>query len=160
MIGIVVVSHSPALAAAAVELALEMVHGRRTGDRGRGRGRRWPRHGCHRGRRRRWTRAASPDGVLVLMDLGSAVLSAELALELVGARRTPVRLSSAPLVEGLVAAVVRAAGGADLDGRGARGRGGPGAQGPALAEHAAQQATTPHQARGPCARPNRTPRSG
>src|SRR5262245_47138891 len=59
-------------------------------------------------------RAASPDGVLVLMDLGSAVLSAELSLEL-SAPTYPVRLSSAPLVEGLVAAVVRAAGGADLE---------------------------------------------
>src|SRR4051794_2768252 len=59
-------------------------------------------------------RAASPDGVLVLMDLGSAVLSTELALELT-APAYPIRLSSAPLVEGLVAAVVRAAGGADLD---------------------------------------------
>lgn len=56
------------------------------------------------------------DGVLVLMDLGSAVLSAEMALELVepdlAAR---VRLSPAPLVEGLVAAVVTAGTGADLD---------------------------------------------
>ena len=57
-----------------------------------------------------------PDGVLVLLDLGSAVLSAELAVELlppgVGDR---VRLSAAPLVEGLVAALVLAATGADLD---------------------------------------------
>src|SRR4051794_30893589 len=59
-------------------------------------------------------RAASPDGVLVLMDLGSAVLSAELSLEL-STPAYPVRLSPAPLVEGLVAAVVRAAGGADLE---------------------------------------------
>jgi phosphotransferase system HPr (HPr) family protein len=59
-------------------------------------------------------RAASPDGVLVLMDLGSAVLSAELALELTAADDR-VRLCPAPLVEGLVAALVRAAGGADLD---------------------------------------------
>ncbi|GAB6898229.1 hypothetical protein JCM9957A_13190 [Kineosporia succinea] len=50
-------------------------------------------------------------GVLVLMDLGSAVLSAELALEFV---EVPDRvlLCSAPLVEGLVAAVVTAASGA------------------------------------------------
>ncbi|GGA61657.1 hypothetical protein GCM10011490_09940 [Pseudoclavibacter endophyticus] len=55
-----------------------------------------------------------PDGVLVLMDLGSAVLSAEMALEFAEAAGE-VRLSPAPLVEGLVAAVVRAAGGASLD---------------------------------------------
>ncbi|WP_026343336.1 phosphoenolpyruvate--protein phosphotransferase [Nocardia sp. BMG111209] len=57
--------------------------------------------------------ADTGDGVLVLMDLGSAVLSAELALELL---ETPheVRLCAAPIVEGLVAAAVAAAGGADL----------------------------------------------
>lgn len=58
---------------------------------------------------------ASPDGVLVLMDLGSAVLSAELALEFAGDVGGEVRLSTAPVVEGLLAAVVRAAGGASLD---------------------------------------------
>jgi phosphotransferase system HPr (HPr) family protein len=49
------------------------------------------------------------------MDLGSAVLSAELALELAGDVGGEVRLSPAPVVEGLLAAVVRAAGGATLD---------------------------------------------
>jgi phosphotransferase system HPr (HPr) family protein len=61
------------------------------------------------------TEVASPDGVLVLMDLGSAVLSAELALEFAGDVGGEVRLSSAPVVEGLLAAVVRASGGATLD---------------------------------------------
>jgi phosphotransferase system HPr (HPr) family protein len=113
MIGIVVVSHSPALAAAAVELADEMVHGAgpviavAAGAAG-GFGTDATEVSAA------LERAASPDGVLVLMDLGSAVLSAELSLEL-GAPSYPVRLSAAPLVEGLVAAVVRAAGGADLD---------------------------------------------
>ena len=51
-------------------------------------------------------KAASPDGVLVLMDLGSAVLSAELGARARAARTAPVRLCPAPLVEGLVAAVV------------------------------------------------------
>ncbi len=51
----------------------------------------------------------SDDGVLVLMDLGSAVLSAELALELLdGDRRHGVLLTAAPLVEGAVAAAVTA----------------------------------------------------
>ena len=62
------------------------------------------------------TTADSPDGVLVLLDLGSAVLSAELALEFVDPELAErVRLSSAPLVEGLVAAVVTASTGASLD---------------------------------------------
>ena len=62
------------------------------------------------------TAVDGPDGVLVLLDLGSAVLSAEMALELVDPElHDRVRLSPAPLVEGLVAAVVLAAGGASLD---------------------------------------------
>src|SRR5918995_1066701 len=57
---------------------------------------------------------ATPDGVLVLMDLGSAILSAGMALEFVTAE-VPVRLSEAPFVEGLIAAVVVAGSGASLD---------------------------------------------
>ncbi|WEK62456.1 MAG: phosphoenolpyruvate--protein phosphotransferase [Candidatus Microbacterium colombiense] len=58
--------------------------------------------------------ASDCDGVLVLMDLGSAVLSAELALEL-RMSDVPVRLAPAPFVEGLLAAVVSAAAGGTLD---------------------------------------------
>lgn len=54
-------------------------------------------------------------GVLVLMDLGSAVLSSETALELVTDElRERVQLSPAPFVEGAVAAAVAAAGGDNL----------------------------------------------
>src|SRR3954451_1751879 len=62
-------------------------------------------------------RAAGPDGVLVLMDLGSAVITAEMAAEMVAAERGDVRvvLSDAPLVEGAVAAAARAGAGAPLD---------------------------------------------
>ena len=60
------------------------------------------------------TEVSSPEGVLVMMDLGSAVMSAEMALEFLEDPDVPVRLSSAPFVEGLMAAVVRAAGGAAL----------------------------------------------
>ena len=61
-------------------------------------------------------RAMSADGVLVLMDLGSALMSAEFAVEMLGDDAGgPVRLSGAPLVEGAVAAAVAAAGGASLD---------------------------------------------
>src|SRR2546423_13977454 len=59
-------------------------------------------------------RAMSDDGVLVLMDLGSALMSAEMAVEmLAGSGR--VRLSEAPLVEGAVAAAASARGGASLE---------------------------------------------
>ncbi|MGP0072827.1 MAG: phosphoenolpyruvate--protein phosphotransferase [Bryobacteraceae bacterium] len=58
----------------------------------------------------------SEDGVLVLMDLGSAVLSAETALDLLPQdKRSRVHLCSAPLVEGAVAAVSQAAAGAGLE---------------------------------------------
>jgi len=50
-----------------------------------------------------------PDGVLVLLDLGSAILSAEMALEMLSdEQRERVRLSYAPLVEGAVAAALEA----------------------------------------------------
>ncbi|MCL2795629.1 MAG: dihydroxyacetone kinase phosphoryl donor subunit DhaM [Microbacteriaceae bacterium] len=114
MIGIVVVSHSPALARAAVELAAQMA-----GDSGlavevaAG--------GPDGGLGTDATAVASaidavatPEGVLVFVDLGSAILSADLALEL-RMSDAPVRVTSAPLVEGLVAAVVAAAGGAALE---------------------------------------------
>ncbi len=120
MIGIVVVSHSRALARAAISLASEMA----AGDGG-------PpvRVAAGLDEETLGTDATAVaeaieevaatdgvDGVLVLLDLGSAVLSAEMALELVEpdvAER--VRLCGAPLVEGLVAAVVSAAGGAPMD---------------------------------------------
>ena len=58
----------------------------------------------------------SDDGVLVLMDLGSAVLSAEMALDLLSPqRRAHVLLTAAPLVEGAVAAAVAAGLGESLE---------------------------------------------
>ena len=67
-------------------------------------------------------RAWSDDGVLVLMDLGSAVLSAEMALDLLEPERAraDVLLCEAPLVEGAVAAAVTAKMGASLDAVAAR----------------------------------------
>jgi phosphocarrier protein FPr len=57
----------------------------------------------------------SEDGVLVLMDLGSAVLSAEMATDLMDTkRRELVLLAAAPLVEGAVAAAVSASLGESL----------------------------------------------
>jgi len=70
-------------------------------------------------------RAWSDDGVLVLMDLGSAVLSAEMALDLLpGNRREKVLLTDAPLVEGAVSAAVSARSGSSLEEAGAEARGG------------------------------------
>lgn len=57
----------------------------------------------------------SPDGVLVLMDLGSALLSAESALDLIPeSMRDKVLLCAAPFVEGAISAAVQASLGADV----------------------------------------------
>ncbi|MEK6486677.1 dihydroxyacetone kinase phosphoryl donor subunit DhaM [Klebsiella grimontii] len=59
---------------------------------------------------------ADADHVLVMMDIGSALLSAETALDLLDpAIAAKVRLCAAPLVEGTLAATVSAAAGADID---------------------------------------------
>ena len=115
MIGIVVVSHSRRLADAAVELAMQMVRGTppplevAAGLDGHVLGTDAARV------KEAIDLVASPDGVLIIMDLGSAVLSAELAVELRGdTGDCPIVLSDCPIVEGLVAAVVLAAAGASL----------------------------------------------
>jgi PTS hybrid protein len=59
---------------------------------------------------------AGADSALVLLDLGSAALSLEVALEeLDDADRTRVRVSEAPLVEGAILAAVQASVGASID---------------------------------------------
>jgi phosphocarrier protein FPr len=115
-VGIVLVSHSARLAEAAAELAHEVAsQGLRLALAG---GVDDPDHPLGTDAMRvvaAIDEVYTDDGVLVLMDLGSAVLSAELALELLPQeRRDRVLLSEAPLVEGLVAAAVQAAAGADL----------------------------------------------
>ena len=117
MIGIVVVSHSRALADAAVGLAREMVDATAAPAIAVAAGLDETTFGTDATAvSAAIEQVDSTDGVLVLLDLGSAVLSGEMALEFLDpdvAGR--VRLSSAPLVEGLVAAVVLASTGADLD---------------------------------------------
>ncbi|MEV8505017.1 phosphoenolpyruvate--protein phosphotransferase [Actinoplanes sp. NPDC051475] len=113
-VGIVVVSHSRALARAAVDLAAQMLAGRSL--------RLAVAAGLDEttlGTDALQIMAAlkkvdGPDGVVVLMDLGSAILSTELALDLLDdpTGRDRVTLSPAPIVEGLVAAAVAAASGA------------------------------------------------
>ncbi|MBJ8345234.1 phosphoenolpyruvate--protein phosphotransferase [Antrihabitans sp. YC2-6] len=112
MVGIVVVSHSRSLARAAVALAMEMVEA--------GSVRIEIASGLDESTfgtdaiaiSDAIAAAADADGVVVLMDLGSAVLSAETALELLDdSLRDTVVLCAAPLVEGLVVATVVAAAG-------------------------------------------------
>jgi phosphoenolpyruvate---glycerone phosphotransferase subunit DhaM len=55
-------------------------------------------------------------GVVVLVDLGSAIFSTETALELLEEELRPrVRIADAPVVEGAIAAVVQASLGAELE---------------------------------------------
>jgi phosphoenolpyruvate---glycerone phosphotransferase subunit DhaM len=112
VIGIIVVSHSPRLAESAVELALEMV----SGDAppvvvvaGAGGG-----FGTDAAEVAAAIDAfAGTEGVLIVPDLGSAVLSADMALDL---RRSTVDVvvSDGPFVEGLTAGIVLAALGCPL----------------------------------------------
>ncbi|MDQ1173266.1 PTS hybrid protein [Microbacterium testaceum] len=113
MIGIVAVSHSRTLAEAAVHLALQMGGNQPPAVRVAAGGPDDDLGTDAVAIAAAIDEADSGDGVLVLMDLGSAILSAETAVEFVAAPER-VRLSPAPFVEGLVAAVVTAAGGADL----------------------------------------------
>lgn len=62
------------------------------------------------------TRAESAEGILVLVDLGSAGMVVEMALEsLPAGQRARVQVSSAPLVEGAVIAAVEASIGSSLE---------------------------------------------
>ncbi|WP_028580801.1 phosphoenolpyruvate--protein phosphotransferase [Desulfogranum japonicum] len=61
-------------------------------------------------------RVAGRDGVLVLMDLGSALLSAETALDFLDTEvKELVRLSPAPVIEGTLVAAIQASLGANLE---------------------------------------------
>ena len=126
MVGIVIVSHSARLADGVVELAREMAGpdvamvaagGLDLPDRPLGTDAALI--------ERAIDEAWADDGVLVLMDLGSAVLSAEMAAEMLpDERRSRVLLCEAPLVEGAVAAAVAARLGDPLDQVAAEARGG------------------------------------
>jgi phosphoenolpyruvate---glycerone phosphotransferase subunit DhaM len=112
MVGIVLVSHSPELAGglaalagqmAGPEVAIEAAGGRAGGDLGTDEDL----------VRAALSRADAGDGVVVLADLGSSILTVRHLLE----RRANghVRLADAPFVEGAVSAAVTASAGAPLE---------------------------------------------
>jgi phosphoenolpyruvate---glycerone phosphotransferase subunit DhaM len=113
-VGLVVVSHSAKVAEGVVELAGQMAGGVRiqpaggTDDGGIGTDAILIAEAI--------AAADDGDGVLVLVDLGSAVLSAQLAIdELVEEdTRSRVRIAEAPVVEGAVVAAIQASTGSSL----------------------------------------------
>ena len=114
MIGIVIVSHSPKIAAGVKDLADQMAQGRVTIVAAGGLDDDTIGTNAERIHAALDT-AAGPDGTLVLVDLGSAVMSAQAAVEMLSEEdRSRVSLSSAPLVEGAVVAAVEASIGKSL----------------------------------------------
>ena len=113
-VGLVIVSHSAQLAAGVKELAGQMTQGK-TQIAAAG-GAEGDILGTSADKILEAIQSVDgPDGVLVLLDLGSAILSAEFALELLDdEQRNRVRLSFAPLVEGAVAAALEASLGRNL----------------------------------------------
>ncbi len=111
-VGLVIVSHSAQLAAGVVELAAQMaptvvlVAAGGMDDGGIGTSLEKVMSGLEQ--------ADTGDGVVVLTDLGSAVMTAESALEFLGSPES-LRMAHAPLVEGAVAAAVAAQSGGTLD---------------------------------------------
>lgn len=117
MVGIVLVSHSKPLAESLRDLAMEM---------GQGKARVATAGGVDDPDNPVGTDAMrileaiqevySDDGVLVFMDMGSAVMSAEMALEFLDeSQKDKVKLCGASFVEGVVAATALAATGAGID---------------------------------------------
>ncbi len=112
-VGIVLVSHSAALAEGAAELATQVSGGTvaiiPAGGTDDGR------LGTSSAKVERAVKLADRGaGVLILPDLGSAVLTVRALLAEPQDLPTPVELADAPFVEGAVAATVTAAGGGDL----------------------------------------------
>ena len=115
MVGIVLISHSSGLAEGAAELAGQIAGGARVVAAG----------GTDDGRLGTSTEriaeaiaaADAGDGVLLLPDLGSSVLSALSLLDDLdpGGNGKRLRIADAPFVEGAVAAAVAASAGLDLD---------------------------------------------
>ena len=112
MVSLLIVSHSAQLAAGVKEFADQVAGGKvQIADAG----------GAADGSlgtsvdriQERLQQVASPDGTLVLVDLGSAVLSVEMAIEALGAGR--VQISDAPLVEGAYLAAIEASAESSLE---------------------------------------------
>lgn len=111
MVGIVIVSHSQALAQSVVELTRLMAPEANIKAAG---GLEDGAFGTSYEKIERAVREVDQkDGVAILMDMGSAVMTAEMVTEELG--DPDVRLADGPLVEGAVAATMAAVTGGPLD---------------------------------------------
>ncbi len=115
MVGIVIVAHSAKLAEGVKELADQMTQGRVPIVAAGGLDENTI--GTNMERILEAINAVyRPDGVLVLMDLGSAVLSTEMAIQMLPPeQQSKVVMSEAPIVEGAIAAAVEASVGSPLE---------------------------------------------
>ena len=113
MVGFVLISHSPKIAEGTADLVRQMageVEMAAVGGDSEGS------FGTDPDRIRDAVEGLDADEVLIFMDLGSAVLSAETVLEMLEEDlRDRVRLVDAPFVEGAFSAAVIASTGADAD---------------------------------------------
>ena len=114
MVGLVIVSHSPKIAEGVRDLAKEMAQGKEfifcAGGLEDGT------IGTDAVRIMEAIREANQgDGVAILADMGSSVLSAETAIELLDGEDISVVIADAPIVEGAIAAAVEASCGSSLE---------------------------------------------
>ena len=117
MIGLVLVAHSADVVRGVVAMVMQAAPDVPVDGAGGLSGGRLGTNGLEvAGALRRVLEANGRDGILVLLDLGSASMAVDLALdELDRVDRALVRLTEAPIVEGAVLAAVAAAGGAGVD---------------------------------------------
>jgi phosphoenolpyruvate-protein phosphotransferase/dihydroxyacetone kinase phosphotransfer subunit len=116
LVGILVVAHGEQLAKGVVQVARQMTAGKDVPIAAAG-GLEDGTLGTSLDRIQQGLDAVYSDaGVLILMDLGSAVMTTEMLLEMLPPeQRAVIRMSNAPLVEGAIAAAVAAAQGGGLD---------------------------------------------
>ncbi|GBD08089.1 Protein-lysine deacetylase [Candidatus Thermoflexus japonica] len=109
MVALVIVAHSAKLAEGVKELAEQMVQGRVPIFAAGGLDEHTLGTNVEQIRQALEMALARAEEVLVLMDLGSAVMGAQMAMEMLAPEVRPrIRLSQAPLVEGAIVAAVEA----------------------------------------------------
>ncbi|SHK31566.1 dihydroxyacetone kinase phosphoryl donor subunit DhaM [Paramaledivibacter caminithermalis] len=115
MVGIVVVSHSKKIAEGVAELCSQMAHDEQKIEAA---------GGTEDGRigtdaikiMEAIKKADNGEGVAIFVDMGSAIMSTELALDLLDEDiKKRVVIADAPIVEGSIAAVVQASTGSSLE---------------------------------------------